>query len=213
MRLPHTRFSESLKAWGRCRGNWQKVRGESEEAASRRDPSVGPSLSRGMKVKAAQSCPTLCDPIDCKVHGILQTRILEWVAVPFSRGVFPAQGPNPGLLHCRQILYQPRHEGSPSCGVETPKLRPFYGNAAECLGLLSLRDRPTSPPEVGRGSLPMGRLCLRPAVQGSLKVSVRTEGKEPSWASRIQYRLWGWMMDGSCPTPLGLSQQSLRAGK
>ena len=38
------------------------------------------------KVKVAQSCPTLCDPMDCIVHGILQARILEWVAIPFSRG-------------------------------------------------------------------------------------------------------------------------------
>ena len=38
------------------------------------------------KVKVAQLCPTLCDPMDCIVHGILQARILEWVAVPFSRG-------------------------------------------------------------------------------------------------------------------------------
>ena len=39
----------------------------------------------------AQMCPTLCDPMDCNppsssVHGILQARILEWVAFPFSRG-------------------------------------------------------------------------------------------------------------------------------
>ena len=39
-----------------------------------------------VKVKAAQSCPTLCDPMDCIVHGILQARILEWVDFPFSRG-------------------------------------------------------------------------------------------------------------------------------
>ena len=43
------------------------------------------------KVLVAQSCLTLCDPMDCRppgssVHGILQARILEWVAVPFSRG-------------------------------------------------------------------------------------------------------------------------------
>ena len=37
-------------------------------------------------VKVAQSCPTLCDPMDCTVHGILQTRILDWVAFSFSRG-------------------------------------------------------------------------------------------------------------------------------
>ena len=37
-------------------------------------------------VKVTQSCLTLCDPMDYTVHGILQTRILERVAVPFSRG-------------------------------------------------------------------------------------------------------------------------------
>ena len=39
-----------------------------------------------MKVKVAQSCLTLCYPMNYTVHGILQTRILEWVAFPFSRG-------------------------------------------------------------------------------------------------------------------------------
>ena len=39
-----------------------------------------------VKVKVAQSCPTLCHPMDYKVHGILQARILEWVAYPFFRG-------------------------------------------------------------------------------------------------------------------------------
>ena len=34
----------------------------------------------------AESCPTLCNPTDYTVRGILQARILEWVAVPFSRG-------------------------------------------------------------------------------------------------------------------------------
>ena len=38
------------------------------------------------KVKIAQSCPTLCDPMDYRVCGILLARILEWVAIPFSRG-------------------------------------------------------------------------------------------------------------------------------
>ena len=38
-----------------------------------------------MKVKVAQSCP-LCDLVDYTVHGILQARILEWIAFPFSRG-------------------------------------------------------------------------------------------------------------------------------
>ena len=37
-------------------------------------------------MKVAQSCPTLCDPMDYTVHGILLARILDWVAFPFSRG-------------------------------------------------------------------------------------------------------------------------------
>ena len=39
-----------------------------------------------MKVKVAQSCLILCNPMDYTVHGILQARILAWVAFPFSRG-------------------------------------------------------------------------------------------------------------------------------
>ena len=39
-----------------------------------------------VKVKVVQLCPTLCDPMDYIVHEILQARILEWVAFPFSRG-------------------------------------------------------------------------------------------------------------------------------
>ena len=44
------------------------------------------SFALTVKVKGAQSCRTLCDPVDYGVHGILQARILEWVAFPFSRG-------------------------------------------------------------------------------------------------------------------------------
>ena len=44
------------------------------------------SVSFTVKVKVAQLCPTLGNPMDYTVHGILQARILEWVAFPFSRG-------------------------------------------------------------------------------------------------------------------------------
>ena len=43
-----------------------------------------------MKVKVAQSCPTLCDSMDYTVHGILQPRLLEWV-------LSPGDLPNPGI--------------------------------------------------------------------------------------------------------------------
>ena len=45
-----------------------------------------PALKVQVQVEVVQSCPTLCDPVDYAVHGILQPRILEWVAFPFSRG-------------------------------------------------------------------------------------------------------------------------------
>ena len=55
----------------------------------------------------------LCDPMDYLVHVSLQTRILEWVAFPFSKGSSQPRS-NPGLLHCGQILYLLSHKGSPS---------------------------------------------------------------------------------------------------
>ena len=45
-----------------------------------------------LKMKVAQLCPTLWDPVDYTVHGILQARILEWVAIPFSRGSSQSRG-------------------------------------------------------------------------------------------------------------------------
>ena len=51
------------------------------------------SFNPSVCVLVTQLCPTLCDPMDCSppdssVHGILQARILEQVAIPFSRGSF-----------------------------------------------------------------------------------------------------------------------------
>ena len=131
-------------------------------------------LAAAATAKLLQLCPTLCDPIDgsppgSPVPGILQARILEWVAISFSnawkwkvkvkllsrvrllatpwtaahqaplsmgfsrqeswsgvplpigvgsnsllQGIFPTQGSNPSLPHCRRILYQLSHKGSPT---------------------------------------------------------------------------------------------------
>ena len=54
-------------------------------------------LYMNVQVLVTQSCLTLCDPVDCSppgssVHRILQARVLEWVAIPFSRDL-----PNPGI--------------------------------------------------------------------------------------------------------------------
>ena len=47
-----------------------------------------PEVNVAEKVKITQLCLTLCDSVDYIVHGILQARIVEWVAFPFSRGSF-----------------------------------------------------------------------------------------------------------------------------
>ena len=53
-----------------------------------------------IRAKSLQLCLTLCGPIDCSlpgssVQGILQARILDWIAMPSSRGIFPTQESNP----------------------------------------------------------------------------------------------------------------------
>ena len=53
---------------------------------SRGSKGLRSSLEPLDSVKVIQSCPTLCDPMDYRVCGILLARILEWVAIPFSRG-------------------------------------------------------------------------------------------------------------------------------
>ena len=67
----------------------------------------------------AQSCPTLCDPMDCSlsgssVHGDSPGKNTGVGCHALLQGIFPTQGSNPGLSHCRQILYHLNHQGSPS---------------------------------------------------------------------------------------------------
>jgi len=61
-----------------------------------------------MKVKVAQSCPFSATPWNSPGQntGVGSHFLLQ--------GIFPTQGSNPGLLHCRQILYQLSHQGSPN---------------------------------------------------------------------------------------------------
>ena len=65
-------------------------------------------------LKATRSRPTLCNPMDCgppgsSVPGILQARIQEWVAIPFSWRILLIQVLNWGLLRYWMILYHPSH--------------------------------------------------------------------------------------------------------
>ena len=61
------------------------------------------------------------------VHGILQARILERVAF-LLQGIFPTQEWNPGLLHCRRILYQLSHKGSPAGTYDSLNVSQFEIN-------------------------------------------------------------------------------------
>ena len=70
--------------------------------------------------EVAQSCLTLCNPMDCippgsSVHEF--SRQEYWSGLPFlSAGDLPDPGMNPGLLHCGQMLYRLSHQGSPQLG-------------------------------------------------------------------------------------------------
>ena len=85
----------------------------------------------------AQLCLTFCDPMVCSlagssVYGILQARILEWVAVPFSRG---SSWPNDwtlGVLYCRWILYCLSHQGSPIHSEWCPSKRKLHMKTQTC---------------------------------------------------------------------------------
>ena len=67
----------------------------------------------------AQSCATLCNPMDCRlpgssVHGDSPGKNTEVGCHALLQGIFPILGLNPGLLNCRQILYSLSHKGRDS---------------------------------------------------------------------------------------------------
>ena len=65
-----------------------------------------------------QSCPILCDPVGCSllgssVHGDSPGKNAIVGCHALLQGIFPTQGSNPGLWHCRRILYHLSHQGIP----------------------------------------------------------------------------------------------------
>ena len=79
-------------------------------AFGKRNRVLTTGLPSDMKVKAAQLCPTLCNPKDYTVHGILQARTLESVAIPFSRGSSQSRCP---ALQADSLPAKPQGKGSP----------------------------------------------------------------------------------------------------
>ena len=67
-----------------------------------------------VKVKVTQSCPALCNPIDCSPWNSLGQNTGVG-SLYILQGIFLTQGLNQGLLHCRWILYQLSHQGSYKC--------------------------------------------------------------------------------------------------
>ena len=74
-------------------------------------------LNKSSACSAAHSCSTLCDPMDyslpdSSVHGTLQTRMLEWVAISYSKESSWPRDQNPCLLHCQEDSLPLGHLGN-----------------------------------------------------------------------------------------------------
>ena len=111
-----------------------------------------------LHAKSLQSCLTLCNPMDCSqpgssVHGILQARILEWVAMPSSRGYCqPRDQTQVSYVSCigRWVLYHYRHLGyALESSQNYPPATPGLGKnclpqnqslVPKSLGIAALRD-------------------------------------------------------------------------
>ena len=90
---------------------------------------AGTLVVKGKECEVAQSCLTLCDPMDCSppnssVHGILQARILKWVAISFSRG--SSQPRDLTLISCiaGEFLLPLSYQESPSYLLKRSFIQP-----------------------------------------------------------------------------------------
>ena len=110
----HLRFCHSINYKTHQNMHWQSMLG------------LGAFTAGRVHTKLLQSCLTLCNLMDCSppgssVHGILQARILEWGAMPSSRGVtWPRDGNRISYISWigRQFLYHQCHLGSPEAQVQ-----------------------------------------------------------------------------------------------
>ena len=106
-----------------------------------------------LKVKVTQSCLTLCDPMNYTLHRILQARILEWVAFPFSRG---SSQPKPGI--------KPR---SPALQVDSLPAEPQGKPKNTGVGSLSLLQLIFLTQELNRGLLHCRQILYQLSYQGN----------------------------------------------
>ena len=96
--------------------------------------------------EVAQSCLTLCDPMDCSLpgsslHGILQARVLEWIAISFSRGSSqPRDRTRVSLIPGRRFnLWATREAPVTVNGIYWNKLNPLFGLFRESIQIIILK--------------------------------------------------------------------------
>ena len=116
---------------------------------------LGSTERSEVKVKVAQSCPILCNPMDYRNSPGQNTGM---GSLSLFQGIFPAQGSNPGFLLFRQILYQLRHKGSPrilecvaypfSSGSSWPRIRPWPRGLLHCRWILYQLSYQGSPRKI-----------------------------------------------------------------
>ena len=93
------------------------------------------------------SCVWLCNPVDCSprgssVHGDSPCKNTEVSCHALLQEIFPTQGSNPGVPHCRQILYWLSHQGSPSLQIEVVSELQFSSYSLYIQGSLFLLRHP-----------------------------------------------------------------------
>ena len=158
-------------------------------------------MLKSVKMLVAQSCSTLCNPTDCSplsssVHGILQARMLEWVAISYSREPSTprdhTQGLNPGLLHCRQILYhlttREAHTGV-GCHFLLQGIVPTQGSNLRLLHLLHWQ---VNSPSQGSPRKPQSIIPQKKREADELQYSKVL----CHWEERLWYRLTPFLVGG-----------------
>ena len=110
------------------------------------------------EVIVAQSCPTLCNPMDSPWNSPGQNTGVG--SFSLLQGIFPTQGWNPGVLHCRWTLYQLSHKGGPFYGKVKVKVVQSYSTLCDQRSLAlqadSLPAEPQGKPFCHKG----GVICI-----------------------------------------------------
>ena len=162
----------------------------------------------------AQSCPTLCNPMDCPWNSPGQKSGVG--SLSLLQGIFPTQRLNPGLPHCRQILYCLSHQGSPR--ILEWVAYPFSGGSSQprnrtgspALEADSLPSEPPEKPLFNPSNLeksPFARLAGLCRITCVLSHSVISDSLQPHglWPTRLLCP-WGFSRQEHssglpCPSP------------